>query len=347
MKTAIIYIDIDDDLSRVGITTPVIGEKQAKEAIESSSRFLAQDSDFNTMVSAFNTFLNMKEKGEDVEIVFVAGSQRGGLDAQMTLSKQVDEVIRSVKPDQAILVYDSPEDAKAIPLIESRLKIVGIERIIVEQHRGVEETYILLGKYIKKLATERRYSRLFLGVPGIILLSSSLLAIGGLTAFVLPTILLVIGGAMLVRGFGVDDAIERWWENSTIMVIVSILSTVSIIIAIINGYLDATMYKTFDLTSVSSVILVILPYLTFSIIILYSGKLLSRAISRDIKVWHDLLKIIASILIYFILSSFLKNVQNGAYIIQIQSFYLLLLSSFLLIVTYFALSTIEKYRLKS
>ncbi|MEM4076368.1 MAG: DUF373 family protein, partial [Metallosphaera sp.] len=166
MKTAIIYIDIDDDLSRVGITTPVIGEKQAKEAIESSSRFLAQDSDFNTMVSAFNTFLNMKEKGEDVEIVFVAGSQRGGLDAQMTLSKQVDEVIRSVKPDQAILVYDSPEDAKAIPLIESRLKIVGIERIIVEQHRGVEETYILLGKYIKKLATERRYSRLFLGVPG-------------------------------------------------------------------------------------------------------------------------------------------------------------------------------------
>ncbi|MEM4076077.1 MAG: DUF373 family protein, partial [Metallosphaera sp.] len=216
-----------------------------------------------------------------------------------------------------------------------------------EQHRGVEETYILLGKYIKKLATERRYSRLFLGVPGIILLSSSLLAIGGLTAFVLPTILLVIGGAMLVRGFGVDDAIERWWENSTIMVIVSILSTISIIIAIINGYLDATMYKTFDLTSVSSVILVILPYLTFSIIILYSGKLLSRAISRDIKVWHDLLKIIASILIYFILSSFLKNVQNGAYIIQIQSFYLLLLSSFLLIVTYFALSTIEKYRLKS
>ncbi|BCS94249.1 hypothetical protein L3N51_01106 [Metallosphaera sp. J1] len=347
MKTAIIYIDIDDDLSRAGVSTPVIGETKAREAIEKSSRFLALDSDFNTMVTAFNIYLNMKENGEDVEIVFVAGSQRGGLDSQMSLSKQVDEVIRSVKPDQAILVYDSPEDAKAIPVIESRLKIVGIERVIVEQHRGVEETYILLGKYLKRLVTESRYSRLFLGVPGIILFVSSILAIAGLTAYVLPSILLVLGGAMLVRGFGIDDAIERWWENSTIMVIVAILSSISLVLAIINGYLVASTAGPLSMKSVSSTLLAILPYLTFSIIILYSGKLLSRALSKDIRIWHDLLKILASILAYFVLTGLLRNLESGAYIIQIQSFYLLLLSSFILIATYFVLSSFEKNRLKS
>ncbi|AWR99961.1 DUF373 family protein [Metallosphaera hakonensis] len=347
MKTAIIYIDIDDDLSRAGVSTPVIGETKAREAIEKSSRFLALDSDFNSMVTAFNIYLNMKENGNDVEIVFVAGSQRGGLDSQMTLSKQVDEIIRAVKPDQAILVYDSPEDAKAIPVIESRLKIVGIERVIVEQHRGVEETYILLAKYLKRLVTESRYSRLFLGVPGIILFISSILAIAGLTAYVLPSILLVLGGAMLVRGFGIDDAVERWWENSTIMVIVAILSTISLILAIVNGYLVGSTSGGLSIKTASSVLLAALPYLTFSIIILYAGKLLSRALARDIKVWHDLLKILASVVVYLILSDLLKNLQSGVYVIQIQSFYLLLLSSFLLIATYFTLSTIEKSRLKA
>ncbi|QKQ99370.1 DUF373 family protein [Metallosphaera tengchongensis] len=347
MKTAIIYIDIDDDLSKAGISSPVIGETKARQAIEKASRFLALDSDFNSMVTAFNIYLDMKEKGEDVEIVFIAGSQRGGLDSQMVLSKQVDEVIRVVKPDQAILVYDSPEDAKAIPVIESRLKIVGIERVIVEQHRGVEETYILFAKYIKRLVTETRYSRLFLGVPGIILFVSSILAIAGLTAYVLPAILLVLGGAMLVRGFGIDDALEKWWENSTAMVIVAILSAISLVLAIVNGYLTALTFNTLSIKSTSSIILAILPYLTFSIIILYFGKLISRALIKDIKIWHDMLKIVASILAYFILSDILKNLQSGIYVIQLQYLYLLLLSSFVLIVTYFGLLNVEKSRVKS
>ena len=345
MKTTVIYIDIDNDLERAGIKSPVIGEKEAREAIEKASRFLALDSDLNSMITAFNIFLDMKEKGEDVEIVFVTGSQKGGLEAQMNLSKEIEYVMKTVRPDQAILVYDSPEDAKAIPIIESRVKIVGIERVIVEQHRGVEETYILLAKYLKRLVTEPRYSRLFLGVPGIILFLSSVLSIMGLTSYLLPVILLVLGIAMLVRGFGIDESIERWWENSTIMVIVAILSTISLILAIINGYLTGIQYKELSISSASSVTLAVLPYLTFSLVILYAGKLISRAMDRDVKVWHDVLKIAASVLAYLVLSQLLKNLENGIYAIQIQSFYLLLLSSFLLIATYFALSILEKSRL--
>jgi len=85
--------------------------------------------------------------------------------------------------------------------------------------------------------------------------------------------------------------------------------------------------------------------LTFSLVILYAGKLISRAMDRDVKVWHDVLKIAASVLAYLVLSQLLKNLENGIYAIQIQSFYLLLLSSFLLIATYFALSILEKSRL--
>jgi len=342
-KTAIIYIDIDDDLGDIGIKTPVIGEKDAFLAIQRASEYIPDDSDFNSMVVAYNLYNKLKSNN-NVEIVFIAGSKKGGLDAQLNLSKELEEVIKKINPEQSILVYDSPEDAKAIPIIESKLKIIGIQRVIVEQHRGVEETYVLLGKYLKKIISEPRYSRIFLGVPGIIFLIASVFYILGIASYLLPVVLLVIGIAMLVRGFGVDDMIEKWWENSTIMVVVGILSIISLIIGIVEGYLTSQTIKGSYIFTISSEIISVLPYLTFSVIILFAGKALENALTRNMRVWHDLLKIVAIVLSYYIISGALKNIQEGIYVFQVQLLYMLSISSMILITIYIALSILEKYK---
>ncbi|ARM76572.1 DUF373 family protein [Acidianus manzaensis] len=346
-KTAIIYIDIDDDLGNVGISSPVIGEENAKIAIDKASESLAEDSDFNSMVVAFNTFKQLKKENKDVEIAFIAGSTKGGLDAQRRISEELEEVIERVKPEDAIIVYDSPEDAKALPIIQSRIKISGIERVIVEQHKGVEETYVLIGKYIKKIFNEPRYSRLFLGVPGMILFIASFLAILGLSSYVIPAVLLIIGVAMVFRGFSIDDMIEHWWENSTIMFIVAILSLISFIISIINGYITFQAIKGPPLYVFSNVTLSMLPYLAFSGIILFGGKALSKAIDKNVKLLNDIVKIIAIILSYYIIAYALKDIEEGIYIIQIQSIYYLIISSMVLIFAYILLNVVEKYKLTS
>ncbi|AWR97803.1 DUF373 family protein [Acidianus sulfidivorans JP7] len=347
VKTAIIYIDIDDDLGNVGISSPVIGEENAKLAIDKASESLAEDSDFNSMVVAFNTFRQLKKQNKDVEIVFIAGSSKGGLEAQRRLAEELEEVIQKLRPEDAIIVYDSPEDAKALPILQSRIKISGIQRVIVEQHKGVEETYVLLGKYIKKVFNESRYSRLFLGVPGIILFITSLLAILGLSAYVIPAILLILGIAMVFKGFSIDDIIEHWWENSTIMFIVAILSVISFIISIINGYITFQAIKGSPLYVFSNVTLAMLPYLAFSGIILFSGKAISKAIDKNVKLLNDVIKIVAIILSYYIIAYTLKDIEEGIYLIQFQSIYYLIISSMILIFVYIVLNIFEKYRLTS
>ncbi|WP_253823024.1 DUF373 family protein [Acidianus sp. RZ1] len=342
-RTIIIYVDIDDDLGVIGIESPVVGDKRVYEAITKASESLASDSDFNSMVMAYNIFKKMKKEGEDVEIVFIAGSQRGGLEAQKKLSQELEEVIDRLGPEDAIVVYDSPEDEKAIPIIQSRLKIAGIERVIVEQHRGVEETYILFSKYLKKIINEPRYSRLFLGVPGAILFISSLLAITGLTSYVAPSILMIIGGAMIVRGFNFDEKLEKWWENSTIMVIAAIISIISLIISVVNGVFTAQEVKGAVYFQVSAVLLSMIPYIAFSLIVLFAGKVISRAIDRDIKLWHDVIKILTVILSYYVMADILRNLEEGIYFLQFQTLYSLSISFITLIASYIIMNFIEKY----
>ncbi|MCI2414904.1 MAG: DUF373 family protein [Candidatus Aramenus sp.] len=343
-RTAVIYVDIDDDLGRIGVQTPVIGEKDAFLAIQKASEVIPDDSDFNAMVVTLNLYKKLKDKG-NVDIVFIAGSEKGGIEAQLRLSSELDEVIRKLGITNAIVVYDSPEDAKAIPIIQSKLKITGIQRVIVEQYRGVEETYILIGRYLKKVITEPRYSRIFLGVPGIIFVIGSVFYILGLASYLLPAVLLVIGLSMLVRGFAIDDMIERWWQTSTIMVIVGILSLISLIIGIIQGYVTGQSLKGSYVYVSSSIANAMLPYLTFSVVILFAGKALENAIEKNIRVWHDLIKIAAIIVSAYIISSALYNIERGIYIIQAQLFYTLSVSSMIIIMTYIALTIIEKYKL--
>ncbi|MEM0363493.1 MAG: DUF373 family protein [Sulfolobaceae archaeon] len=347
VKTIVIYIDIDDDIGDLGFSTPIIGEKECRLVIDKAFSVIPTDSDFNSMVVAFNTYKELKQKGEDVEIVFVSGSKRGGIESQMEFSRKIDIVLQKLSPEQAIIVYDSPEDAKAIPIIQSRLKIAAVRQVIVEQYRGVEETYMLLAKYIRKALTEKRYARIFLGVPGIILAVAGILSALNLSIYIEPAILITLGLAMVIKGLKIDEMLENWWENSTLMVITSTVSIISIVIGIINLYIQLQITK--GLTPIQDfafAILELLPYGAFSIIVLFGGKAISKALNKDIKVWHDIIRIINVIIIYFVLFIVARAIvinNTYSYAIITQSLYTLVLASIIIISVYIILNILEKY----
>ncbi|BDB97815.1 DUF373 family protein [Saccharolobus caldissimus] len=344
VKTIVIYIDIDDDISNLGFSTPIIGEEKCKLVLNEAANVMPTDSDFNSMVVAYNIYKELKRKGEDVEVVFISGSKNGGIEAQLEFSKKLDKVIEELLPQYAVVVYDSPDDAKAIPIIQSRLKISAVQQVIVEQYRGVEETYVLLAKYIRKALTEKRYARIFLGVPGIILALVGILSILNLTIYIEPTILITIGLAMIIKGLKIDDLIENWWENSTIMVITASVSIISLLVGLINLYIQIQLTKGLPpLQEFAFAVLQILPYVTFSAIVLFGGKAISKALNKDVKVWHDIIRIINIIFIYFVLFTVIKDILNNSYILTIQSLYVLILTSIIIISIYITLNALEKY----
>jgi putative membrane protein len=343
-KKLIIYIDIDDDLGKIGISTPIIGENNVKEVINIASEKIPTDSDFNTLVVAYNIYKKMKNQGENVEIVLLTGDTNGGLEAQMKFSMKLDKVLNELKPDSVIVVFDSPEDSKAIPIIQSRVKVIGIERVLVEQYRSVEETYVLLGRYLRKALSDPRYSRIFLGVPGLILLISSILSILNLSSYAGPIILLIIGIVMLARGLRIDEMIENWWESSSIMVVATILSLSSLIVGSVNLYLSYQQLRDLSISNIATLALIFLPYGVFSITVLFISKAIIDISRHDIRAWHHVLQAIAMVLVYFVASSFLESIRQN--IITIQPFIGLIASTAILVSVYIIISLLEKYKLK-
>ncbi|AHC51606.1 membrane protein [Sulfolobus acidocaldarius SUSAZ] len=339
-----IYIDIDDDLGSIGISTPVIGQEEVVKAIRIAEEKIPTDSDLNTLLVAYNIYNKIRNEGSDVEIALISGSQKGSLESQLAFTEKLDMVIKAVNPTKAIIVYDSPEDAKAIPIIESRLQVAGIERVLVEQYRSVEETYVLLGRYIKKALSEPRFSKIFLGVPGIILLIIGLLSILNLTSYATPVVLIIIGAAFIIRGLRLDETVEELWKSSSIMVVVSIIFIFSVVLGIVYGYSVFTTLKSYGLLEVLQVLFSIMPFLIFGIVVLFGGRAVTKLLDRNIRVWHDIYRIITTVVIYYMMVTIYKSIGSSLQVLQLQIIYSLSITTIVLIGIYILLILLEKYK---
>jgi putative membrane protein len=106
-----------------------------------------------------------------------------------------------------VLVSDGGEDEQVLPVIQSLKPIVSVQRVAVKHSQTVEETYQILGRYLRMLLFDPHYSRYSLGVPGLIFLLAGVLIIAGKVFEAELATLLILGGAFLIRGFNVDRTI--------------------------------------------------------------------------------------------------------------------------------------------
>jgi putative membrane protein len=76
--------------------------------------------------------------------------------------------------------------------------------------RSVEYSYAVFGKYLKMLAYDSKYSKFFLGVPGILLLIGGVATVFGYTAEIFAVLVSILGGAFLIRAFDIDRVWSSW-----------------------------------------------------------------------------------------------------------------------------------------
>ena len=98
-----------------------------------------------------------------------------------------------------------------MPLIESRVPVSSVRRIVVKHSESIEETAALFSRYFKMLFSEPKYSRIALGLPGMLILIWSILAILGQPVYYYAiTIVLVLSSFMLIKGFGIDRSAKSF-----------------------------------------------------------------------------------------------------------------------------------------
>jgi len=202
MKTLVLCIDRDNDLGRkAGIKSPIIGREENLRAAQALALADPEDSDANCLFAAIATY----DKLDDAEIVTICGDTHVGMESDMKIASQLDEVLEKLKPDRLILITDGAEDEYIIPIIESRMKIDTVKRVVVKQSQTLEGTYYL----IKRLMDDEKLQRRFMLPISIILLIWGISAILGSLSIGISTILIVLGIYLLVRVMHLENVIAK------------------------------------------------------------------------------------------------------------------------------------------
>ena len=210
-KLLVICIDRDNDVGeKAGIVTPVIGRDSCIEAAQRLALEDPEDADSNSIFAAIKTYEDLISKGYQVEVVTVAGVKDRGVQADEKILLETRKVLEKFSANGAVIVSDGEDDESVIPVIQNVLPVVSVQRVVMKVSRSVEYSYAVFGKYLKMLAYDSKYSKFFLGVPGILLLIGGVATVFGYTAEIFAVLVSILGGAFLVRAFDIDRVWSSW-----------------------------------------------------------------------------------------------------------------------------------------
>ncbi len=204
----VLCVDRDDDLGvKAKVETPIIGREAAVAAATKLALSDPEEADANAIFSAVKRFDELVGQGRDCEIAIVCGDSGRGFEADRRVAAEVAAVLKRTNASGIVFVSDGGDDEQVIPILQSLKPIVSLQRVTVKHSETVEETYLVLGRYLRMLIFDPRYSKWTLGVPGMILLLAGILIISGQVFEAELATLLILGGVFFIRGFSVDRTI--------------------------------------------------------------------------------------------------------------------------------------------
>ena len=131
-------------------------------------------------------------------------NDRGTVGVDRVIARQVDALVSRYDPDAAIVVTDTAEDERLVPIVESRVRVDAVDRVVVRQARDIESAYYLLKQF---LADEQLRGTVLVPIGLALLVFPLLLALTDRPATALAAIAGVTGFFLLYKGLGVDDLV--------------------------------------------------------------------------------------------------------------------------------------------
>ncbi|MEZ3115719.1 DUF373 family protein [Halobaculum sp. MBLA0147] len=211
MTTLVLCVDRADDIGRKsGVRTPVVGWDAVRSLVTEVGLADPEDAIVNSILESLRVARDLEDGGEETVVAVVSGTGESGVGRDRALAGGLDSVLDRYDVDGAVVVVDSAADERAVPIVESRLPVDSVDRVVVRQARDIESTYYLLKQFTGD--EELRETVLVpLGI-GLILLPvllvqfSPAIAVAGLTS--------LLGAALLYYGLGVDEFVETAPERA-------------------------------------------------------------------------------------------------------------------------------------
>ena len=324
-KILVLCIDRDDDIgSKGGIETPIGGRDACINAGTRLALEDPEDADSNAIFAAVKTYEELVSKGYAAEVAVVAGKFNRGVEADEKISLEVKSILEKYRADGAVIVSDGEDDETILPVIQSRIPVISVQRVIIRHSRSVEYSYAVLGRYLRMLVYDSQYSKFFLGVPGVLLAAGALAVIFDAAKWITAIVLAILGGAFIVRAFDIDKALSSFGRltPTSFIKIFSIIGGVLIILAAIaNGissipsHLLTPDMSTLDIVSNRTIVgrfaTGTITLLWIGIATIIGGVLLSDWFKGSSRIMSDILRLTVLALLYIPLLQFTSVLTEG------------------------------------
>jgi len=311
-KLLVICIDRDDDLGRkTGIPTPVVGRDACIEAAQRLALEDPEDADSNSIFFAVKTYEDLVSKGYKAQVITVTGVENRGVQADEKIASQIKSVLKKFSANGTVIVSDGEDDEMVIPVVQNVIPVISVQRVVMQVSRTIEHSYAVFGKFLKLVMYNPKYSKFFLGVPGILLLIGGIGAVTGYNAEIFAVLVTILGGAFLIRAFDIDKAWTNWAKptpegftrmftliTGLILIAASVPAGITTVspenipsdLGTINLITDEVVIGQF----VSGMI----PFLWIGLGTIFVGILFSNWLNRKLRHISDLLRIIVLVALY-------------------------------------------------
>lgn len=202
-KLIILSVDRDDDIGqKTGIKGPIIGREAVLKAANKLGLADPEDTDFNALFEAIRIFDELKKTTKIIEIAAITGNKDRDIKAGFEISRQLDHILKNYKATGAVLVTDGSDDEQTAPLIQSRIPIKSVKRVIVKQADQLESTYFKVKDFIDESLNNPKFASIVFGLPAIILIILGLFGLAGSRY-----VLLLLGAFFVIKWFKLEKHI--------------------------------------------------------------------------------------------------------------------------------------------
>ena len=183
---------------------PVAGWEAVRSLVTDVGLADPEDASVNSLLEALRVARDLQDSGDEAVVAVVSGGTDSRVGADRAIAAQIDELVERYGAESAVVVVDSAEDERAVPIIESRVGVDSVDRVVVRQARDIESTYYLLKQF---LGDEELRSTVMVPL-GVALIVLPALAIQFSTQVAMAGLASLLGAVLLFKGLSIDDRLE-------------------------------------------------------------------------------------------------------------------------------------------
>jgi putative membrane protein len=202
VSTLVVYVDRDGGVRHDG---PTVGWEAVQALVTDIGLDDPEDSRVNCLLETLHVARDLNDSGEETVVAVIPGDGEG-IKTDRAVARGIDHLIAEYDLDAAVVVIDSAGDERLVPVIESRIRVDAVDRVVVRQSHDIQSTYYLLKQF---LGDEQLRGTVLVPIGAALLAFPILLLLADNVAVALSAIVGVIGVFLLYKGLGIDSLVSR------------------------------------------------------------------------------------------------------------------------------------------